>query len=359
MRTIDWDEGAIVIVDQTALPGELRLLRLTSVDELIGAIQRLAVRGAPALGVAGAMGVALIAQHAEIGPRAGAPGSADGEALAPRIAALRAARPTATNLAWGVDRAAAFLSQGAERVLAEALAVRDEDEAASRRMGLRGADLLRELVRGGEGEDGAPARPLRLLTHCNTGALAAVTWGTALGVARALLDQGDLGEVIATETRPLLQGARLTVWELREMGAPHRLIVDGAGPSVMARGLVDAIIVGADRICANGDVANKVGTYSLALGAARAGLPFVVVAPESSVDMDTPSGDQVAIEDRPDDEVTGFRGTHTAPDGTVAINPAFDVTPHDLITAIVTDRRVVRLDRGEDLARAPLSFALA
>ena len=338
MRTIDWVDDAIEIVDQTALPAEVRTLRLASVPELIAAIQRLAVRGAPALGVAGALGVVLVAR--------GDPAEAT-----PKLADLRAARPTATNLAWGVDRAAAHLAQGPDRVLTEALAIRDEDEAACRQMGSRGAELLRRLV-------ADRAQPIRLLTHCNTGALAAVSWGTALGVARTLHERGELGEVIATETRPLLQGARLTAWELREMGAPHRLIVDGAAPAVMARGLVDAVIVGADRICADGDVANKVGTFALALGAARARIPFVVVAPESSIDMATPSGDLVAIEERSADEVTGFRGQRTAPAGTPAFNPAFALTPHDLVTAIVTERRVVRLDAGETLAGTPLTLAL-
>lgn len=375
MRTIDWLDDAIVILDQTRLPDELRPLRLTSVDDLIEAIQRLAVRGAPALGVAGAMGVALAARQGpgpgrddpDVRPHDdGGPGGGAAFAIEAQIARLRAARPTATNLAWGVDRAARYLPQGPERVLAEALAIRDEDEAASRRMGIRGAELLRELLAHGDGRGGGrpgsghrPGRGIRLLTHCNTGALAAVSWGTALGVARALHDAGDLEEVIATETRPLLQGSRLTAWELQEMGASHRLIVDGAAPFVMARGLVDAVIVGADRICANGDVANKVGTYALALGAARAGIPFVVVAPESSIDMATASGDQVEIEERPAEEVTGVRGMRTSPQGTRALNPAFDLTPRDLVTAIVTDRRVIRIDRGETLAATPLTFALS
>jgi methylthioribose-1-phosphate isomerase len=349
VRTIDWVDGAIRIIDQTSLPGELRLLRIESVDALVDAIQRLAVRGAPALGVAGAMGVALVAgggAAADFGSAGGRTTDTDAA-----IAHLRAARPTATNLAWGVDRAAAYLAAGFDRVLAEALAIRDEDEAASRAMGIRGADLISELVARDAG--------IRLLTHCNTGALAAVSWGTALGVARALHERGQLEEVIATETRPLLQGARLTAWELREMGAQHRLIVDGAGPFVMTRGLVDAVIVGADRICANGDVANKVGTYALALGAARAGLPFIVVAPESSIDMTTAGGDQVDIEERPAAEVTGFRDVRTAPEGTAALNPAFDITPHALVTAVVTDRRVVRLDQGETLADTPLTLALS
>ncbi len=322
-HTIDWADGpAVVIIDQTALPHREELLRLTTVAELIDAIQRLAVRGAPALGVAGALGVALAART-----------STDPVA---DVAALRSARPTAVNLAWGVDRAAARLPEGPDAVLAEALAIRDEDIASSAAMGRYGADLVTELV------GDAP----RLLTHCNTGGLACVTGGTALGVITTLSHDGRPVEVIASETRPLLQGARLTSWELARAGIPFRLAVDGAGPFLMARGEVDAVILGADRICANGDVVNKVGTYSHALGAARAGIPFLVVAPESTVDMDTKSGDDVEIEDRGADEITDT--------GLPAVNPAFDVTPHDLVTAIVTDRRVVRLDRGETLSGVPL-----
>ncbi len=317
--TIDWADGpAVVIIDQTALPQREELLRLASVPELVSAIQRLAVRGAPALGVAGALGVALAA-------RTSADPAAD-------VALLRAARPTAVNLAWGVDRVAAKLAEGPEAVLAEALAVRDEDIASSASMGRYGADLVTELV------GTAP----RLLTHCNTGALACVTGGTALGVITTLHADGRPLRVIASETRPLLQGARLTAWELARAGVPYRLAVDGAGPFLMARGEVDAVILGADRVCANGDVVNKVGTYAHALGAARAGIPFLVVAPESTVDMDTKSGADVEIEDRGAAEITAT--------GLPAVNPAFDVTPHDLVTAIVTDRRVVRLDRGETLA---------
>jgi S-methyl-5-thioribose-1-phosphate isomerase len=253
---------------------------------------------------------------------------------------LRAARPTAVNLAWGVDRVAARLPEGPAAALAEALAVRDGDIASSASMGRYGADLVTELL--------GPAP--RLLTHCNTGGLACVTGGTALGVVTTLHADGRRVEVIASETRPLLQGARLTAWELGRAGVPFRLAVDSAGPFLMARGEVDAVILGADRICANGDVINKIGTYAHALGAARAGIPFLVVAPESTVDMETASGDKVEIEDRAADEVTGFGGAATAPAGTATVNPAFDVTPHDLVTAIVTDRRVVRLSRGETLA---------
>src|SRR5690606_2282574 len=207
-----------------------------------------------------------------------------------------------------------------EAVLAEALRLRDEEIAASAEMARLGADLISSLC---------GASP-RLLTHCNTGGLASVTGGTALGVVTELHRRGQLAGVIASETRPLLQGARLTAWELGQAGIRYRLAVDGAGPFLAARGEVDAVVVGADRICANGDVVNKIGTYAHALGAARAGIPFVVVAPESTVDPDTPSGDRVEIEDRDDAEVLSFHGVRTAPADAVAVNPAFDVTPADL-----------------------------
>jgi len=313
-RCIDWRDGAVLLVDQTLLPDEERWLRITDVDTLVGCIARLAVRGAPALGAAGALGVALAA--------AGSPDPATVAAAAERI---RTARPTAVNLGRGVDRALARLAAGPDAVLAEARAVVEEEAASSWAIGQRGADLLGDLC---------PPRPLRILTHCNTGWLATVEWGTALGVVTVLHQRGRLDRVYADETRPLLQGSRLTAYELARLGADFRVVVDGAAPSLLARGLVDAVLVGADRVAANGDVANKVGTYPLALAAARAGLPFVVAAPESTVDGDTPTGDAVPIEERDPTEV--------APAGIPAYNPAFDVTPHDLVTAIVTDRRIIR-----------------
>jgi S-methyl-5-thioribose-1-phosphate isomerase len=327
MRTIDWIDGAVEIIDQTALPDTVRILRLSTVDELVAAVQRLAVRGAPALGVAGALGVALaIRQH---------PADADRRDAA--ITAVRTARPTAVNLARGAGRAAARLAAGSDAVLAEALRIRDEEIASSAAQAQLGADLVTSLC----------AASPRLLTHCNTGALAAVVGGTALAVVAELHRRGALGGVVASETRPLLQGARLTAWELRQLGVPFRVAVDGAGPFLMARGEIDAVLLGADRICANGDVVNKVGSYAHALGARRAGIPFLVVAPESTVDTETAGGAQVEIEDRGPEEVLGFRGVRTAPEGVDAVNPAFDITPADLVTAIVTDRRVIRLDRGE------------
>jgi methylthioribose-1-phosphate isomerase len=328
-RTIDWVDGEIRLIDQTRLPDELVVLRVRTLDDLVDAIARLAVRGAPALGVAGAMGVALLAR------RSGPGGSTD--TVRADAARLRAARPTAVNLAWGVDRALARLPDGPDAVLAEALLVRDEDIAACAAMATRGADLVRSLV----------ARPaIRAMTICNTGALAAVERGTALGVIEELHRRGQLEEALPLETRPLLQGARLTAWELQRMGAPFRLLVDGAAASVLARGLADVVLIGADRITASGDTANKVGSFPLALAAHHAGVPFLVVAPESTVDPATPDGAAIEIEARADAEVTSFRGVRTAPEGTRGLNPAFDVTPASLITAIVTDRRVIDVHAG-------------
>ena len=328
LRTLDWAGGAVEMVDQTVLPSEFRMLRIDSVPEMVAAIQRLSVRGAPAIGVAGAFGVALaVRAH-------GSSGSAFDEA----IASLRQARPTAVNLARMVDRAAARAAGGFDAVLAEALAIRDEELAASHAMGALGADLVLDLV---------GQTSVRAMTICNTGGLAAVERGTALAVIQTLHERGQLAEALALETRPLLQGARLTAWELHRMGAPHRLLVDSAGPFMLARGQADVVLTGADRIAANGDTANKIGTFSLALGARHAGVPFIVVAPESTVDAATPDGASIEIEDRGAGEVLSLAGVSTAPDGTAAANPAFDVTPAELITAVVTDQRIVRLDQHQ------------
>jgi methylthioribose-1-phosphate isomerase len=338
VRTIDWIDGAVVIVDQTALPHELRTLRLSDVDELVDAIRRLAVRGAPALGAAGALGVLLAVRE---GRRRG---WSDDE-VARAIDRVRRARPTAVNLAWGVERVLARLPEDDAAVERQARAVLDEDSAVNRAIAERGAGLLAELY--GLSTGGNADAGLRLHTHCNAGALACVEYGTALGVVRALHDLGLVARVYADETRPLLQGSRLTAWELDRMGVDYRLVIDGAAPSLIARGLVDAVVVGADRIAANGDVTNKIGTYPLALAAHRAGVPFVVAAPESTVDATTPDGAHVEIEDRGGEEVLAWDGRSVAPAGARAINPAFDVTPADLVTTIVTERRTVRPVAGE------------
>lgn len=342
MRTIDWIDGAIELIDQTLLPQQVEVLRVTELAELIDDIQRLAVRGAPALGVAGAMGTALIAASVDL---ANGDEEFDRDEVLRQAALLREARPTAVNLSWGVDRALTRLDEGPAAILEEALRIRDEDIAACISMGLRGADLTRELT----GKD-----RVRVMTICNTGSLATVERGTALGVIQTLLEQGSLEEALPLETRPLLQGARLTAWELQRMNAPFRLLIDSAGPFLLSRGIADAVFIGADRIAVNGDSANKIGSFSLALAAKHAGVPFIVVAPESTVDMSTATGADIEIEDRGVLEVTGFGGVRTAPEGIDAVNPAFDVTPHELITAIVTERRVILPGRGETLTSVPL-----
>ena len=325
-EVIGWRDGHIIAIDQTALPHQLSVLHLTTVDQLVDAIVRLVVRGAPLLGVAGALGVALAVRQAE---REGW----DGGRLDAEIKRIADARPTAVNLRREVLAVAAVLPDGAGAVEATALAVRDTAIEVSQRLSKRGAEFL---------TDECGAGPLRVHTHCNTGALACLGWGTALGVIRALRDRGALAHVIADETRPLLQGSRLTTWELRQLGIEHYLAADGAGPFLISQGQADAVIVGADRVAANGDVANKIGTYALALAARRAGIPFVVAAPESTIDQATASGADIPLELRADEEVTSFQGVRAAPDGTRALNYAFDVTPADLVTAIVTEDRVIR-----------------
>ncbi|HJT03408.1 MAG TPA: S-methyl-5-thioribose-1-phosphate isomerase [Pseudonocardiaceae bacterium] len=318
--SLNWDDGAIIAMDQRGLPDRVARLRITTVDELIAAIRSLAIRGAPALGVAGALGVALSAL------------ANPGSAVRRDAERISAARPTAANLAWGVRRALARVPDGPQAVLAEAQAMLAEDVRANRAAAVNAAELLMRLC---------PDRALRVLTHCNTGGLATVAYGTALGAIRELADRGLVGEVLVGETRPLLQGARLTTWELAQANIPHRLIVDSAAAWAMATGLVDCVVVGADRVAANGDVANKIGTYPLALAAHRHDIPFVVVCPESTRDQRIATGREIAIEQRPAAEITSFAGVPAAPEGTAAFNPAFDVTPAELITAVVTEQGVV------------------
>jgi S-methyl-5-thioribose-1-phosphate isomerase len=296
------------------------------VSELVAAIRDLAVRGAPALGASGAYGVALAART-RLRP---AHVRAD-------AARLRAARPTAVNLAHGVDHAlAAYEAKGAGAALAAAKAYAADDVAVNRAIGAHGAALV---------ADGA-----RVLTHCNAGALACVGYGTAIGVIRAAAEQGKAPRVWVDETRPVLQGARLTAWELERLGIPHTIVVDGAAGSLMARGDVDLVVVGADRIAANGDVANKIGTYSLAVLAHHHGIPFVVAAPRSTIDLATPDGAAIVVEDRPEHEVLEVGGVATAPRGSVAANPAFDVTPARLVRAIVTEVGVITTPSRRTLA---------
>jgi methylthioribose-1-phosphate isomerase len=322
---IAWRDGRIVALDQTALPHEQRVLDITTVDELVDAIVRLVVRGAPVLGVAGALGVALAVRQAE---REGW----DAARLDSEVKRIADARPTAVNLRREVTALVPRIPAGAAAVEAAANAVRETAIAVSKRMSERGAAYLTEA---------AGTAALRVHTHCNTGALACLGWGSALGVVRALHGQGALAHVIVDETRPLLQGARLTCWELGQLGIEHYLACDGAAPFMISQGLADAVVVGADRVAANGDVANKIGTYALALAARQAGIPFLVAVPESTIDDATPSGAEIPIEQRAADEITHVLGVPAAPAGTRALNYAFDVTPADLVTAIVTEDRLI------------------
>ena len=256
------------------------------------------------------------------------------------ISALRLARPTAVNLAWGVDLAVAEMEKGAAAVLEFALGLAQADAKANREMGRIGADFLTKLLGN---------RKLRILTHCNTGALATTEWGTALGVIQELNSRGLLQEVFADETRPLLQGSRLTAWELAQAGIPYRILPDGAAASALFAGLIDAVLIGADRIAKNGDSANKIGSLGVAVAADQVKVPFLVVAPESTVDRKINSGSEIEIEFRSDSEVTTFAEINVAPVGSKTYNPAFDVTPARYITAVVTEKQVYRVKDGEAL----------
>ncbi|WP_067911081.1 S-methyl-5-thioribose-1-phosphate isomerase [Actinomadura rubrobrunea] len=336
VRAVEWTGQGLRLIDQTVLPHRLSHLHVQDVDALVDAIQRLVVRGAPALGVAGAFGVAIAMLQAE----------REGWDDATRDAAIdriRNARPTAVNLAAGVDRVRPLVPKGLDVVVAEARELLEEDLRGNRAIGRHGADWI--LAR-------TPDRPLRVLTHCNAGALATAGWGTALGVVRELYARGRIELVYADETRPLLQGSRLTAWELRQEGIPCLVQADGAAPGTILRGLVDAAVVGADRIAANGDTANKVGTVSVALACAEAGIPFVVAAPWSTVDLDTASGADIPIEERAPEEILAWNGVRAAPDGARAFNPAFDVTPARLISALVTETGVLEISAGATPDRA-------
>jgi len=298
----------------------------------------MAVRGAPAIGVAAALGIALGVRNSP----------AEGDALRAAFdqicQEMAATRPTAVNLFWAIERMRRrFETDQAkggralrDALLEEAQAIDDEDVAACRRIGDLGAELIPERA--------------RVLTHCNAGALATAGYGTALGVIRSAARQGKIRNVLADETRPYLQGARLTAWELSREGIPVTLIADNMAGHLMARGEVDAVVVGADRIAANGDVANKIGTYTVAVLARENGLPFYVAAPVSTIDLATPSGEAITIEERSPDEITHHGGRRLAPEGVAVRNPAFDVTPHRYVTAIVCERGVARPPYAESLA---------
>jgi methylthioribose-1-phosphate isomerase len=339
IRPLRWTGAALELLDQRKLPFAVDYLTCTTSDEVASAIHALAVRGAPAIGIAAAWGVVLAARAIDTESADQAAGE-----LEPALRRLNAARPTAVNLAWALARMRGALARAdgnwREILEREAQAIDSEDLAANRRMGMLGAALI---------EPGSG-----VLTHCNTGSLATAGFGTALGVIRAGVAQGRIGEVFAGETRPWLQGARLTVWELQQDGIDATLIADSAASHLMKTGKVQWVVVGADRICANGDVANKIGTYQLAIAAKHHGVKVMVVAPSSTVDMATASGDLIEIEERDPGELHSIGGSRTVAEGIAAWNPVFDVTPHELIDAIVTEQGVIE---HPDPARMRAAFS--
>ena len=337
IATVAWQDERVVLIDQRRLPDEEVYLRCADSHEVAVAIRDMAIRGAPAIGVAAALGLALGVRRT----------AAEGDALRAEwdalCAELRATRPTAVNLFWAIERmqrrfealvaaGGAPLRQG---LLDEALHIHAEDVAACRRMGDLGASLLPDNA--------------SVLTHCNAGALATAGYGTALGVIRSAARLGKIRRVLADETRPYLQGARLTAWELLKDGIPTTLIADNMAGFMLARGEVDAVIVGADRIAANGDVANKIGTYGVAVLARENRVPFYVAAPVSTFDLDTPSGAHIPIEERAPEEITHHGGRRLAPRGVDVRNPAFDVTPARYVTAIICERGVARAPYEDSL----------
>jgi methylthioribose-1-phosphate isomerase len=340
LPTIEWQDDVVVMIDQRKLPTAEVWVRCKTAPEVAKAIKTMVIRGAPAIGVAAAMGVALGMK------RSTATGTAKFAAEFQKTCDLLAGtRPTAVNLFWAIDRMkhtfAAAVTAGAsvaeikERLVTEALAIETADVQSCRALGAHGATLV---------PHGA-----RILTHCNAGALATAGYGTALGVIRAAADAGKEVTVLADETRPFLQGARLTAWELVRDGIDTTVISDNMAGALMRQGLIDLVVVGADRIAANGDVANKIGTYTVSVLAREHGLPFYVAAPVSTIDLATADGSGIPIEERPAREVTHVGVTKITPDGAKIRNPAFDVTPHALVTAIITERGVCRAPYGDSL----------
>lgn len=336
LTTVEWKNNSLILIDQRALPQRFETLEITSLPELVEAIQTLAVRGAPALGAAGAYGVALVLRDCR-----------DAVAFEHRIRLLREARPTAVNLGWGVARVVRSVSPHVaagrwdlayEDAVREAGIIATEDVAANAAIAEHGHMLI---------PDGAG-----VLTHCNTGDLATVSGGTALGVIRRAHELGRKVHVFADETRPRFQGLRLTSWELGREGIPVTVIPDGAAAYLMGLGRVHLVIVGADRIAANGDTANKVGTYSLAVAAKAHAIPFYVAAPTTTVDLDCPDGSAIPIEERDASEVLHPAGLNEAPPGVDVLNYAFDVTPADLITGIITETGILRPDYRRSIAEA-------
>lgn len=335
LRTVEWRDGRLALIDQTKIPLSLEYVELTSSSQVVDAIESMVVRGAPAIGAAGAYGVALALREAASGPAQ----------LSDRINAIRRARPTAVNLAWAVDRVMARVADALEPgrmdeafdlAVREAGLICEEDVAANARIGESGAGLLPDAA--------------RVLTHCNAGELATVSGGTALAVILHAHRQGKNPAVYADETRPRFQGLRLTAWELGRAGVPVTVIPDGAAAWLMQRGEIDAAVVGADRIAVNGDAANKIGTYSVAVNARAHGIPFYVAAPVSTIDAACADGSLIPIEERSPGEMLAPAGLAEPPAGARVLNPAFDVTPADCISAIVTDRGIIRPDYSAAIA---------
>jgi len=350
LPTIAREADAVVMIDQRKLPAQEIYVRAKSAPEVARAIKTMVIRGAPAIGVAAAMGIALGMRKSK------ATGTQKFAAEFQKICDLMAAtRPTAVNLFWAIDRmkrtfAAAVqagdsVDQIKDRLDAEAQSIHDEDVASCRALGAFGADVV-------------PA-DARILTHCNAGALATAGYGTALGVIRGAVEKGKRVAVFADETRPFLQGARLTAWELVRDGIETTIITDNMSGALMRQGKVDLVVVGADRIAANGDTANKIGTYTVAVLAREHRVPFYVAAPLSTIDLDTPDGAHIPIEERNPKEVTHVAGSQLAPEGARVWNPAFDVTPHELIAGIITERGIFRPPYIESLKRAFEEVTLA
>jgi len=329
IRPIEWANGTLRLLDQTRLPSEEVIVEAHGYLEAVNAIKTMQVRGAPAIGVTAAYAVAMAARDLDITDK-----TAFMQRLEETGVIIKAARPTAVNLMWAVDRMVGIANSESDtnsikqRLLTEAIAMEKEDEVINRQMGDHGKDLIPE---GGS-----------VLTHCNAGALATAAFGTAVGVIRANWENGKHFSVFNTETRPFLQGARLTAWEFQKLGIPSTLVVDSAAGMLMRRGEIGCVITGADRIAANGDTANKIGTYTLAVLAKENDIPFYVAAPISTVDLSLSNGDQIEIEERSSDEVTEFRGVQIAPEGVEAYNPGFDVTPAKYVNAIITEAGIAR-----------------
>ncbi len=336
MKPIEWLENRVRILDQTRLPQEETYLELSHYQDIASAIVELKIRGAPAIGVAGAYGVALGALKIETGSR-----KEFLEEFQHISHTLASTRPTAKNLFRAIDRMQAVAEAGSDvdqikkALVAEAIKIEAEEVEATRKLSQLGAELIRDNA--------------TILTHCNAGPLATTGYGTALGVIIYAREQGKNIRVFADETRPLLQGARLTTWELKQAHIPVTLITDSMAGYFMSRGEIDCVIVGADRIAANGDTANKIGTYTVAVLAKENGIPFYVAAPTSTIDTSLASGDEIPIEQRSPKEVTHIQGVSIAPEGINVANPAFDVTPHRYITAIITEKGIIREPYGDKL----------